>query len=139
MSESSILLDTHIWIWLNQGASTLATSTIQWIDAIANEGAVYISAISVWEIATLVAKKKIILTTSVSDWVKRALELPGVQLLPLSPEIAIESTLLPEGFHADPADRIIVASARLHDLTLLTRDQKIIDYGQHHFLKVKVS
>ena len=64
----------------------------------------------------------------VRDWIDAALAYPGVRLLDLTPHIAVESTQLPGDFHRDPADRIIVASARLHGCALLTADRKILDY-----------
>ncbi|OGT46941.1 MAG: hypothetical protein A3E82_02730 [Gammaproteobacteria bacterium RIFCSPHIGHO2_12_FULL_38_11] len=75
MSKASgLLLDTHVWIWLNNGSSELKSSIIRNIDHAAENGELFISAISVWEIATLVAKKKIVLRTSVQDWIEQALK-----------------------------------------------------------------
>ena len=86
------------------------------------------AAISIWEVAKLVEKNKIRLSVGMDQWVAQALDMHQFQFLPLSPEIAIESTRLPPPFHQDPADQIIVASARLFDATLLTVDQLILDY-----------
>ena len=129
-------MDTHIWVWLNLGSTELSSKTIELINTSARAGGVFVSAITVWELATLVSKKRLILQIPITDWITKALGQSGINLLSLSPEVAIESTQLPDGMHGDPADRIIVASARAHQLTLLTRDQKILNYGQSNFVKV---
>ncbi len=79
----------------------------------------------------LVAKNRLTVTKPLYQWVKEVLAQPGMNLYPLTPEIAIESSFLPGSFHGDPADRIIVATARIADLTLLTRDSKIINYSKN--------
>jgi PIN domain nuclease of toxin-antitoxin system len=108
------VLDTHVWIWVVEGdRAALAPSAIEAISRAAKEGAVRVSAISVWEVAMLEAKGKISLSRPVDDWVQAALRAPGVSLLPLSPDIAIESTRLPGAPGGDPADRILMASARI--------------------------
>ena len=86
------------------------------------------SAISVWEVVKLVEKNKLKLGVGIDQWVAQALSMSQFQLLPLSFEIAIESTRLPQPFHQDPADQIIIASARLCDATLLAVDQLILNY-----------
>ncbi len=134
---TGLLLDTHVWIWLNNGSPELKSTTIRDIDHAAENGELFISAISVWEIATLVAKKRIILRISIHDWIDQALLQPGIELIPLLPTIAIESTLLPDGLNADPADRIIVATARTKLLTLVTRDENIQHYAKAGFMTVK--
>lgn len=134
---SGLLLDTHVWIWLNNGDLELKSAMIREIDRAAENGELFISAISVWEIATLVAKKRILLRASIHDWIEEALSQPGVELIPLHPNIAIESTLLPPGLNADPADRIIVATARAKSLTLMTRDANIREYAKIGYIHVK--
>lgn len=83
------------------------------------------SAISCWEVAKLVEYGRLELPCPVVDWLEQALAYPGVRLLNLSPRIAVESTRLPGGFHRDPADQIIVATARTLDVPLLTLDHRI--------------
>lgn len=87
-----------------------------------------VSAISVWEIAKLVEYKRLELPCPLKEWFDKALSYPGLRLIELAPEIAIESTQLPGEFHRDPADQIIVATARLHDCSLVTSDSKILRY-----------
>ncbi len=77
----------------------------------------------------LVEKERLILSMPVDRWMRLALGYPGITLLPLEPQIAIESTRLPPPFHNDPADRIIVATARIHQCPLLTVDRKIRNYA----------
>jgi len=96
---------------------------------IANEtDMIGVSVISCWEIAKLVQYRRLELPCSLDDWFEQVLEYPGVQLLALTPEIAIESTMLPGEFHRDPADQIIVATARLYGCPLVTLDDKILKY-----------
>ena len=79
-----------------------------------------ISAISCWEVAKLVERGRLVLPCPVEDWLERALDYPGVVLLELTPRVCVESTQLPGEFHRDPADQIIVATARVHDCPLVT-------------------
>jgi PIN domain nuclease of toxin-antitoxin system len=135
--SSGLLLDTHVWIWLNNGSPELKPAIIREIDHAANRGELFISAISAWEVATLVSKKRILLRTSIQEWINQALSQPGVELVPLSPAIAVESTVLPNGLNADPADRMIVATARIKSLVLMTRDENMQQYAKAGFVIVK--
>ncbi len=132
--EQGILLDTHTWIWLFQGSKELSEDVIVKINQIGSKGKVFISAISVWELSMLVAKGRVTLATSIHQWVEDSLSQPGVNLSLLTPAIAIESSFLPGEFHGDPADRIIVATARINNLILLTRDRKILQYGSEGYI-----
>jgi PIN domain nuclease of toxin-antitoxin system len=129
-----LLLDTHVWIWLLEGAADLSRKHQKIVNEAAQNSYVGIAAISTWEVGMLVMKGRIRLEKPVLSWIKDALALPGIELLPLTPEIAVESTQLPDGFHGDPADRLIIATARLHQLTLLTHDRKIIDYAKKDYI-----
>ncbi len=133
---SGLLLDTHVWIWLMEGRMELNSEQQQIIDEATQHSVVAIPAISVWEVAMLVEKGRIKLEKPLLAWVKEALALPGIELKPLTPEIAVESSQLPNGFHGDPADRMIVATSRIHQLSLMTHDQKILDYAQKEYLSV---
>lgn len=125
-----MLLDTHVWIWVVEGMrADLSDQVIQDVEQASAEGRVLISAISVREVAMLEARGRMSLSRPIDEWVGAALRAPGVSLLPLTPDIAIESTRLPGVAHGDPADRILIASARLRDLRLVTRDRTIIDYS----------
>jgi PIN domain nuclease of toxin-antitoxin system len=132
-----LLLDTHIWIWIVDGAVREIGQAAQ--NAVMEAGAmgrVLVSAISVWEVGMLEAKGRIRFTMEAGEWVGRALGAPGVHFSPLSPEVALDSTRLPEPVHGDPADRILIATARRVGATLVTRDTKIIDYGRRGLLSV---
>lgn len=135
LNDMNLLLDTHTWVWLNNGSSELNKKIIQCIENAAENGRVFISAISVWEIATLCAKKRLILRTSLKEWVDEALSQVGVELVPISPDISIESSELPNGFHGDPADRLIIATARIKRMVILTRDSKILSYANEGFIQ----
>ncbi len=84
----------------------------------------------------LVAKQRIILHENTLDWLKNATSAPGISIYPISPEVAYESTILPGNFHGDPADRMIVATARINNGTLLTFDKEIITYSQYGYVKI---
>lgn len=131
-----VLLDTHVWIWLMEGASELGLTHQKMINRAVKESHVAVAAISLWEISMLVMKGRIRLEKPLLAWIKEALALPGVELKPLTPEIAVESSQLPDGFHGDPADRLIVSTARVRGLTLLTRDDKILEYAKKEYLEV---
>lgn len=138
MSNQEVLLDTHVWIWLVNGDSTLSTLAKKAIAAAAQNEALFISVFSVWEVAMLQAKNKITLSKSCLEWVRTALVQAGIQLMDFSPEVAVESCHLPGDFHGDPADRIIMATAKLEALTLITRDQKILEYSKKkHIATIK--
>jgi PIN domain nuclease of toxin-antitoxin system len=122
-----IVLDTHIWVWWVDGGSQLTAQHQNWIDKYKADG-LGISIISCWEVAKLVENSRIKLQCQVEEWIEQALAYPSVQLLQLTPRIAIESTQLPGKFHRDPADQIIVATARAWSCPLLTTDERILKY-----------
>lgn len=130
MPERPLLLDTHVWIWLINGGEPLASSEARRaIEKAAGTAGILVSIISVWEVGMLEAKGRIGFPLSCEKWVDQALSAPGISTAPLTPDIALASSRLPGGFHGDPADRIIVATARQLGVALVTRDRKIIDYG----------
>lgn len=122
-----IVLDTHIWIWWVHGVDELTEPQIQAIEKHETD-LIGISAISCWEVAKAYEYGRLELPCPLKEWFELALSYPGVQILPLTPEIAIESTNLPGAFHRDPADQIIVATARIYNCPLLSLDKKILDY-----------
>jgi PIN domain nuclease of toxin-antitoxin system len=131
-----ILLDTHIWIWWVHGDRQLTVDAQRVIEQHEVEG-LGVSVISCWEVANLVERNRITLATSLDDWIERALRYPGIRLLDLSPAIAIQSTQLPGDFHRDPADRILVATARYHNCPLLTADALILRYPHVQVLSAR--
>jgi PIN domain nuclease of toxin-antitoxin system len=122
-----ILLYTHIWVWWVDDNQQLADRQRHHIQDNVPSG-LEVSAISCWEVAKLVQYGRLELVCPLEEWMEQALAYPGVQLLELTPRIAIESTKLPGSFHRDPADQIIVATARVYNIPLLTTDTRILQY-----------
>lgn len=121
-----ILLDTHVWVWWVHD-DPMPMHLRSAIEMREDEGFA-VSAISCWEVAKLVERGRLELPNDIEEWLDLALNESGVHLIPLSPDIAAESTILPGDFHRDPADQIIVATARIHNLLLATCDEKIRGY-----------
>jgi PIN domain nuclease of toxin-antitoxin system len=122
-----ILLDTHIWVWWVDGGQRLTTSQKQILKENELNG-LGVSVISCWESAKLVEYGRLALACSIEEWMEKALAYPGIQLIELTPQIAIESTKLPGNFHRALADQMIVATARVYDIPLLTVDDRILNY-----------
>ncbi|MBI3682172.1 MAG: type II toxin-antitoxin system VapC family toxin [Acidobacteria bacterium] len=122
-----ILLDTHIWVWWVSQDPRL--DSVRHAILRQNEAAgLGVSIICCWEVAKLVENSRLQLDRPAEEWIARALAHPGIRLLDLTPRIVVESTQLPGSFHRDPADQIIVATARVHDCPLLTIDARILNY-----------
>ncbi|KOR37972.1 MULTISPECIES: type II toxin-antitoxin system VapC family toxin [Planktothricoides] len=128
-----IVLDTHIWIWLVDNNSHLTDQLRQIIITHQPDG-LGVSIFSCWEVAKLVEKNRLKLAYSLDEWLNMALAYPGVQLLELTLPIVVQATQL-KGFHNDPADQIIVATAQIHKCPLLTVDSKIVNYPFVQVLK----
>ena len=132
-----LLLDTHVWIWLAHGESQrIKPAAVRAIENAGSRRAIRISVVSVWEIALLESKGRLELPAPVSEWIKQALDRPDFVLVGLEPEIAVESCNLPGEFHADPADRFLVATARLKNAVIVTRDKRILKYGKQGHVRV---
>jgi PIN domain nuclease of toxin-antitoxin system len=129
MGSQSVILDTHVLVWFFEGDERLGSRTRAHIEQATDEHPILVSAITPWEIALLVKKSRISLGIDVGRWIGETLGLPGIVLADLDPEIAIDSVNLPGDFHNDPADRLIIATARHHKIPLLTVDRAILDYG----------
>jgi PIN domain nuclease of toxin-antitoxin system len=123
-----ILLDTHVWLWLLHKPSQLSNQARALIDVEEPQNGILVSAISVWEIAVKVSIGKLSLPLPIGEWYELAQTQSGIVIEPLNPLDAIASTQLPENFHKDPADRILVAIARRHKIPLVTCDVKILNY-----------
>jgi PIN domain nuclease of toxin-antitoxin system len=129
-------LDTHALIWLMEGVPLLSRAARKLADEAAADGLLRVSAITIWEIATLESKGRISFDRDCQTWVSEMLTTPGLHLVPLMPEIAVQSTRLPGAVHGDPADRILIATARVLNATLMTADTKIGDYAKAGYLSV---
>ena len=132
----AFLLDTHVWIWLINGEKRMERGPlIRWLRQ-SPPVSIRVSVLSVWEVGMLEAKGRIELPLGCLEWVQRALEAPGLALVPLTAEVAVASSRLPGVFHGDPVDRILVATARELDVTLVTQDSKILSYSKEYRLPV---
>jgi PIN domain nuclease of toxin-antitoxin system len=135
MTSDLLILDTHIWIWaINGSVDRLSTEGLKAIETASQNNQLRVCAISVWEVGMLESKGRVQLGKVCLDWVRDALSAPGLRLLPLTPEIAIESSRLPGGLHGDPADRILAATSRIMKATLITKDLKLLDYASQSFI-----
>jgi PIN domain nuclease of toxin-antitoxin system len=119
-----LLLDTHAWVWAVEDLRRLGRKTRAALQNPANDRSV--CAVSALEIARLVQSGDITFQIPLSEWVERSLDELRADCLPVTASIAIEAYRLPEPFHRDPADRQIVACARLHELTVVTADERIL-------------
>lgn len=130
IAEAGVVLDTHVLVWLMAGDERLSREVRQAIENASYAAGANVSAISLWEIAMLVTKERLKLKRDVGEWVELVVSNPGLTLVPLAPEIAVASTRLPGEIHRDPADRIIVATARTLNATLVTADQALLGYAE---------
>ena len=123
-----IVLDTHVWLWFISNPELLSRKARKAVDFELRNEKVFISSISAWEIALLVSSQRLQLTLEVADWIAKSEMLPYFQFIPVDNSIAIKSVNLPGPLHRDPADRIIIATAISLGASLLTKDEKILNY-----------
>ncbi|MBI4490839.1 MAG: type II toxin-antitoxin system VapC family toxin [Deltaproteobacteria bacterium] len=123
-----ILLDTHVWVWWVNGQPALSRKAHRSIHQAAEEAGVYLSSISVWEVAQLVVRGRLELTMDVESWVAKSEAMPFLHFVPVDNGIALKSVRLPEPLHNDPADRMIIATSTIMGFPLVTRDKRIIEY-----------
>jgi len=123
-----ILLDTHIWLWLLHNPEQLSASAQIAIAKAEPQNGLLVSAISIWEIAVKSSIGKLTLPLPIDQWYELAKDHSGIVIENLSPIDAIASTQLPDVFHKDPADRILVAIARRYQIPIITCDAKILNY-----------
>jgi PIN domain nuclease of toxin-antitoxin system len=135
-AEGLLLLDTHAWIWLNTGDTRrIGKKAAQRVTRAAARGRLRLSVISVWELGLLHARGQIRFSTTLDEWIRTALATPGLTLEDLTPEIALDSSRLAGELHPDPADRIIVSTARHLNAALVTRDQRLLHYSEEGWIK----
>ena len=125
----ALLLDTCTMIFIATGR-VMTQGARQEIRAASIAGDILISPVSAWEIGLLSARRRIPFHPDPKRWFQLFLAYPGVRLTPLTPDIAIESSYLPQPLHADPADRLLIATARALNLPIVTRDRRILGYAQ---------
>ncbi|MFH1933326.1 MAG: type II toxin-antitoxin system VapC family toxin [Pseudomonadota bacterium] len=123
-----IVLDTHAWVWFVSNPDLLSKPARKAVDAAMEQKEIFISCISAWEVALLVAKKRLRLTLEIPDWIAKSERLPFFHFLPVDNSIAVKSVNLPQPLHSDPADRIIIATAITIAAPVITKDEKLLNY-----------
>jgi PIN domain nuclease of toxin-antitoxin system len=126
--KSNYLLDTHVWLWLAVGDLRISAEIVGLLEKASSEGRLHMCQISLWELAMKEAQGKIKLSRSLKSWILENTQ--GISIVDMPLEISIEATRLPGEFHKDPADRIIVATARHKGFVLVTGDGLILKYAQ---------
>ena len=121
------LLDTHILIWWLNDSNRLSPAQQEVVASASAESPLLVSDISFWEVAMLHSLGRIRLAIPLRAWLDKAVAPPLVRRHGISPAIAAELATLPDSFQRDPADRILVATARIFGATLLTQDRRIVD------------
>lgn len=131
--RSKYLLDTNAWFWMAIGDPHVPTELVSQLESAHSEKAVFLSQISPWEIALKTSLGKIELNRPLDIWLRENTD--GLSMLDLPIDVVLESTRLPGSFHKDPADRFIIATARVRNLVLVTGDKAIIDYATSGYVK----
>ena len=121
-----LLLDTHVWVWTQEQPERLGPRTKRLVLGAEHENGV--SPISTLELARLAVAGEIELSIALADWVTRSMADLAVHTIAMSHEVAMEAYALPGSFHRDPADRVLVATARRNGMTLVTADDRILAY-----------
>jgi PIN domain nuclease of toxin-antitoxin system len=128
-----LLLDTHIWLWHLDGDRGQTTSElVPLLDRSGARSNLFVSDISYWEVAVKAARGKLALSIDVAVWLQQAERAPGIRFRALDRPVLLLSTRLPGTVHNDPADRMLIASAQLANLPLVTADRLIIEYAENH-------
>ncbi len=124
----AVVLDTCAWLWFCAAPEKLSPAARDVMRREKRRAGLVVSVFSAWEIAKLVQKKKLKFSIPCRQWLEKAVRTEGVTIHPLTPDVCVESTELPGEFHGDPADQIIVATARLLSAAVVTADRKILEY-----------
>lgn len=131
--QGQLLLDTHVWLWhLEDDASQMNKRTPSLLDRSGKGDGLLVSDISWWEVAVKAAKGRLTFSVDAAVWLARAAQAPGIRFLPLDREILFLSTRLAGTVHNDPADRMLLATAQLRNVPLVTADKLIVDYARTH-------
>lgn len=127
----SVLLDTHILLWWRSEAGRLSAAQKRALQEVERTGSpAAISAITLWELANMVASGRVRIAVPLEAWLEEIETHPLIEVLPVTARIVADSVRLGVDFHKDPADRIIVATARCHGLQLMTADERIRRWGR---------
>ena len=136
-SERVLLLDTHVWIWLAEGDVHRVHARVPAaVERAAEADRLALSAISWWELGMLLERGRITLARELTAWIAASRRSPGARTEPVTPSMALDAGRLPDLSHGDPADRILAATARELDATLVTCDPQLIAYGAQGHLRV---
>lgn len=130
-----LLLDTHVWVWLTDAPERASPACVDLVRHAQPSGRVHLSPISVWELGMLVRKGRVTVTPDVRAWVARTLE-THLRVAPLTPDMALDAAFLPDAAPGDPADRLLVATARALGAALVTRDAAILAFGAAGHVRV---
>ena len=128
-TNNALVIDTHVLLWTIFEPEQLKEDIKKHIALAQENNQLFISSISLWEIAMLYFKKRISIYEPIKAFLESIVNIHGAIIKDISPEVAAESILLADGFHGDPADRIIVATTKVHGAVLLTRDHKILSWA----------
>ncbi|KFL27166.1 twitching motility protein PilT [Devosia sp. 17-2-E-8] len=128
--KTRLLLDTCAVIWMAGGESLGAEATIAIDEAFTRGESLRVSAITAWELGLLSRRGRLPLTQPPHLLYQELIASDGIEEVAASSGVLLDSSFLPEGLHNDPADRIIIATARAHDLTIVTSDKLILDYAR---------
>ncbi|MDZ7699968.1 MAG: type II toxin-antitoxin system VapC family toxin [Deltaproteobacteria bacterium] len=123
-----IVLDTHTWVWFVSDPANLSGAAKHAIESSISHNGLFISSISVWEVALLVAKKRMAFSMDVVDWISMSERMSFFQFVPIDNRVALKSVHLPQPIHQDPADRIIIATAIVLGAPVVTKDVKLLKY-----------
>ena len=123
-----IILDTHALVWLTSSPDDLSSNALKEVHKWNKKGEIYVSSVSIWEIALLIRKNKLEISIGLENWLKEVENTSSIRFVPIDNKIAVDSVFLPGVFHDDPADRIIVATARSLNAIIITKDNKIRNY-----------
>jgi len=127
--SKSVLLDTHALLWLVNGEK-LPEPARDAIRSAAATAALFVSPISAWEVATLIRKRRLALNQDAEDWFEGVLKIPGIALASMDWKVLTRSVTLPGEPPKDPADRILISTARRQQLCMITRDREILEYAR---------
>jgi len=130
-----VMLDTHILLWLILDPLKISDKARDLIKLAEENNQLMISSISLWEISVLQSKRRINIYEPLGDFLRSIVDMNGLSVKDISPEMLVEHSMLFDDFHKDPVDRIIVATTKLFGATLVTRDQKILDWSKFGYIK----
>jgi PIN domain nuclease of toxin-antitoxin system len=138
--DGGILLDTHAFIWLQGRILTAKPDVLAALRIAADDKNWFISSFTFYEVAHAVARKRLHLDRDLMEWLRVAMFHPSPRIIEITPDIAAATATLPATFHGDPGDRILAATAIVHNLTIYTHDDLLLKFSkQGLFGAVKVS